>query len=51
MVVSSPLIASVVTAVNWLTPPPYPQKVFSSLTAAEKWATGQLGPTVMRTST
>ena len=31
MVVSSPLIASVVTAINWITPPPYPQKIFSSL--------------------
>jgi hypothetical protein len=43
MVVSSPLIASVVTAINWITPPPYPQKIFSSLSDAETWATRQLG--------
>jgi hypothetical protein len=43
MVVSSPLIASVVTAINWITPPPFPQKIFSSLTAAEGWAAEQLG--------
>ena len=42
MVVSSPLIASVVTAINWISPPPYPQKIFSSLDAAEAWAAEQL---------
>jgi len=43
LVTSSPLIAGVLTAVNWIFPAPYPQKTFSTLTAAEKWVTGQLG--------
>lgn len=42
LVTASPLIAGVLTAINWITPPPYPQKVFSSLAAAEAWATEQL---------
>ncbi len=42
IVVSSPLIASAVTAINWLAPPPFPQKTFSVLSAAEEWATAQL---------
>lgn len=36
------LIASVVTAINWITPSPSPQKIFSSLADAEAWATAQL---------
>ena len=42
LVVSSPLIASVVTAINWIAPPPYPQKIFSSVAEAEAWAGEQL---------
>jgi hypothetical protein len=42
IVVSSPLTAGVVTAINWISPPPYPQKVFSSMAEAEKWITAQL---------
>ncbi len=42
LVVASPLIASVVTAINWITPPPYPQKIFASMADAETWATAQL---------
>jgi hypothetical protein len=42
LVVSSPLIASVVTAINWITPPPFPQKIFSALSEADAWATAQL---------
>src|SRR4051812_13979234 len=42
LVVSSPLIAGVVRAVNWITPPPFPQQIFSTMDAAEKWATQQL---------
>ncbi|MGZ3441942.1 MAG: hypothetical protein ACXVDD_20620 [Polyangia bacterium] len=42
LVVSSSLIASVVTAINWIAPPPYPQKFFSTLNAAEAWATERL---------
>ena len=43
LVTASPLISGVLTAVNWIFPAPYPQKTFSTLTAAEEWATGQLG--------
>jgi hypothetical protein len=42
LVVSSPLIASAVTAINWIAPPPFPQKVFSKLDDAEAWASEQL---------
>ena len=35
-------LAGVVTAINWISPPPYPQKVFSSMPDAEKWITAQL---------
>jgi len=35
-------MASVATAVNWITPAPFPQKFFSSLAAAEAWAMRQL---------
>ena len=42
LVVSSSLVASVVTAVNWITPPPFPQKLFSTMEAAEAWATERL---------
>jgi hypothetical protein len=42
LVTASPLIAGVLTAVNWIFPAPYPQKTFSTLSAAEAWATAQL---------
>ena len=42
LAVSSPLTAGVVTAINWLAPPPYPLKTFSKLTEAETWATARL---------
>jgi hypothetical protein len=42
LVVSSPLIASVVTAINWIAPSPFPQKIFSSFSDADRWATEQL---------
>lgn len=42
MVVSSPVIAGVVTAINWVFPPPYPQKIFSSMDEAEEWIEDQL---------
>jgi len=42
LVTASPLIAGVLTAVNWIFPAPYPQKTFSTLTAAEAWAESQL---------
>ena len=43
LVVTNALVAGVVTAINWITPPPYPQKIFSSLADAEKWATAATG--------
>jgi hypothetical protein len=42
LAVSSPLTAGVVTAINWITPPPYPLKTFSTMAAAEAWATERL---------
>ena len=42
IVVSSTLAAGALTAINWLAPPPFPQKVFSKVADAEKWATEQL---------
>ena len=42
LVTASPLIAGVLTAVNWIFPAPYPQKTFSTLSAAEAWVTAQL---------
>ena len=43
LVVASPVIAGVVTAINWVFPPPYPQKVFATLGDAEEWIQSQLG--------
>ena len=43
LVTASPLISGVLTAVNWIFAAPYPQKTFSTLDAAETWATAQLG--------
>jgi hypothetical protein len=37
VVVGSPMLAGVVTAINWLMPPPYPLKTFSSLNDAKAW--------------
>jgi hypothetical protein len=42
IVVSNPLTAGVVRAINWLAPPTYPQRIFSSLPEAEAWAEQQL---------
>ena len=42
LAVSSPLTAGVVTAINWIAPPPYPLKTFSTMAAAEAWATERL---------
>src|SRR6185436_16077171 len=37
LVVSSPAMAGVATAVNWITPAPFPQKFFSKFKDAEAW--------------
>ena len=42
LAVSSPLTAGVVTAINWIAPPPYPLKTFSAMAPAEAWATERL---------
>ncbi len=42
LVVSNPLIAGVVTAINWIAPAPYPQKTFSNIADAEAWAAERL---------
>lgn len=42
LVTASPLIAGVLTAINWITAPPYPMKTFSRIADAEAWITAQL---------
>jgi hypothetical protein len=42
LVTASPLISGVLTAINWITPPPYPMKTFSRLSDADAWMTTQL---------
>jgi hypothetical protein len=44
LVVSNPIVAGVVTAINWIAPPPYPQKTFSKIAEAEEWVTRLLPP-------
>ena len=39
---TSPLIVGVMTALNWLTPPPHPVKVFRDYQEGETWALMQL---------
>lgn len=43
VVVSSPVMRAIVTAVNWLAPPPYPVRIFSDITVAEEWVRERLG--------
>jgi hypothetical protein len=43
IIVSNPVLVGVVTAINWIYPPPYPQKIFASLASAEAWTDEQLG--------
>jgi hypothetical protein len=45
LVVSNPLIAGVVTAINWIVPSPYPQKTFSAMADAEAWVRQRLAAT------
>jgi hypothetical protein len=42
IVVSNPVLVGVITAINWVFPPPYPQKIFASLAAAEVWIEQQI---------
>lgn len=42
IVVSNPLVAGVVRAINWIAPPTYPQRIFSSLEDAEVWCNERL---------
>jgi hypothetical protein len=44
IIVSNPLLVGVVTAINWVFAPPYPQKIFASSFAAEAWVDEQLSP-------
>jgi len=39
IIVSNPVLVGVVTAINWMYKPPYPQKIFASPEAAEAWCT------------
>ncbi|MDB4965256.1 MAG: hypothetical protein JWN44_945 [Myxococcales bacterium] len=47
LVVANPLLVGVVTAINWLFPPPYPQKIFWKMPEAEAWADAQLRGTAV----
>jgi hypothetical protein len=42
IVVPSPILAGVVTAINWVFPSPYPQKICSRIEDAETWVDAQL---------
>ena len=42
-VIRNVLIRGVLTAIYWLAPPGYPNKVFSDVSDAETWALEQLG--------
>jgi hypothetical protein len=48
IVVSNPIIAGAITAINWIAPLPYPQKFFSSFTGAEAWVSEKLEAAVSR---
>lgn len=37
IVVKNPIIRGMVTAIKWLTPPPFPQRLFAKRTDAEAW--------------
>jgi hypothetical protein len=37
IVVASPVLRGVITAVNWLAPPPFPQQTFATLEEGERW--------------
>lgn len=42
-VTSSVAIKGILTAIYWITPPPYPYKVFGDLDAALAWAAARVG--------
>jgi len=42
IVSSSAMVRGVVTAVNWLSPPPFPQRQFATREEAEAWLRGML---------
>src|SRR5262249_49949625 len=37
IVANSPVIRGVITAINWLSPPPFPQRTFATQLDAEAW--------------
>jgi hypothetical protein len=43
LVVRNALQRGAITAINWLVPPPHPQKVFTDIEAAEAWCRAELG--------
>ncbi|HEX2570721.1 MAG TPA: hypothetical protein VH877_14285 [Polyangia bacterium] len=48
VVVSSAIERGIVTAVLWVSPPPFPVRVFTSPTDAETWVRGELKTRLMR---
>jgi hypothetical protein len=44
---SSSVVNGVLTALNWLKPPPHPVKVFRAVDAAETWVLGHFTPEML----
>ncbi len=42
IVVDSAIVRGIVTAINWLSPPPFPQRQFATRAEAEAWLLGML---------
>ncbi|WP_437576164.1 hypothetical protein [Sorangium sp. So ce887] len=45
---NSSLVNGILTALNWMKPPPHPVKVFSSITDAERWVLQHFSPDLRR---
>mgnify|MGYP003953269367 CR=1 FL=1 len=43
VVAPSPILRGMITAMNWLAPPPFPQRVFAAEEVARAWLMEQLG--------
>lgn len=40
---SSAIVRGIITAVQWIAPPPFPERVEGDIVAARRWLEGQLG--------
>jgi hypothetical protein len=50
-VITSPILRGAITAMTWLQPTPFPQRVFGTIEAAEEWAQGQIAQSKPRALT